>query len=273
MKKILSIALLLLTVACFAQTNTGTVIVTHSNITQATPGSPSNLAVVRPYSGVPTPPTRLAVGTWYYDGGKWYQMGITGTTGPTGAKGATGSTGVTGATGATGADGATGPTGADGVTGPTGDTGPTGGVEWTELVIVGGDQTTTSASAQDITELVSGTLSANTRYMFKGTVRGACNGVGGIRLGVSVPAGTTFVMYVTGRSSGATAIAQPATATSGTPAGALVTFNGSSAIIVSVEFAIAGTAGVAQFQFASGIAGQTSTIHQDGTILEYKEIP
>jgi hypothetical protein len=149
--------------------------------------------------------------------------------------------------------------------------------QWTEIVMTGGDQTTTSASGQDITELVSGTLSANTRYYFKGVIRTACNNTGGVKFAVTVPAGTTFVCFFTGRLAGSAATANMgsvATAASGTLSGqALNTFSGSAAVYVSVEFTTSATTGVAQFQFASGVAGQTSTIHQDGTLLEYKEIP
>jgi hypothetical protein len=149
--------------------------------------------------------------------------------------------------------------------------------QWTEIAMVGGDQTTTSASGQDITELVSGTLSANTRYYFKGVIRTACNNTGGVKFAVTVPAGTTFVCFFTGRLAGSAATANMgsvATAASGTLSGqALNTFSGSAAVYVSCEFAVSATSGTAQFQFASGVAGQTSTIHQDGTLLEYKEIP
>jgi len=115
MKKLL---FLLIPISLFAQT--GSVTVTHGNITPTTSASPSPLVVVRPYSGVPTPANRLAVGTWYNDSGTWIQLG---TTGATGAKGATGATGVTGATGITGATGVTGITGPTGVTGASGSDG------------------------------------------------------------------------------------------------------------------------------------------------------
>lgn len=123
----------LLSVA-FAQSQTGSVIVTHNQITQQTTGQPSNLAVVESYNGIPAPSNRLSKGVWYQDASCscWKKVSTDGTTGPTGAKGSTGITGVTGATGITGetgsqgASGETGPTGADGATGAVGATGSQG---------------------------------------------------------------------------------------------------------------------------------------------------
>jgi len=187
MKKLL---FLLIPISLFAQT--GSVTVTHGNITPTTSASPSPLVVVRPYSGVPTPANRLAVGTWYNDSGTWIQLG---TTGATGAKGATGATGVTGATGITGAtgvtgitgptgvtgasgsDGATGPSGSDGATGPTGSagaTGPTGSAGATgatgageSFTIITSDVPTTSSSLSDVTGLSFPVTSGHTyRFSF-----------------------------------------------------------------------------------------------------------
>lgn len=118
--------MLLLLVAQLSFGQTGTVIVTHGNITQTTSGSPSNLAIVRSYNGTPTPANRLALGAWFNDNGAWYQLGAQGATGATGAKGTTGSTGATGAQGVTGATGITGATGVTGATGNTGAVGATG---------------------------------------------------------------------------------------------------------------------------------------------------
>jgi len=178
MKKLLFI---LIPISLFAQT--GSVTVTHGNITPTTSASPSPLVVVRPYSGVPTPANRLAVGTWINDSGTWIQLG---TTGATGAKGATGATGVTGATGITGAtgvtgitgptgvtgasgsDGATGPSGSDGATGPTGSAGATGATGAGEsFTIITSDVPTTSSSLSDVTGLSFPVTSGHTyRFSF-----------------------------------------------------------------------------------------------------------
>ncbi len=103
---------LLTALTLIVSAQTGTVLVTHGNITQTTSGNPSPWVVVRPYSSIPTPPNRLGLGVWYNDNGTWYQFGGTGSTGTTGATGVKGATGATGSTGNTGATGATGPTGA-----------------------------------------------------------------------------------------------------------------------------------------------------------------
>jgi len=151
-----------LTLTVSAQT--GTVLVTHGNITQTTSGSPSPWVVVRPYNGVPTPTNRLANGVWYNDNGTWYQFGATGVTGAkgaTGATGATGSTGATGATGLTGSTGSNGATGVTGLTGPTGDTGPTGAGTTGATGVTGSTGPTGATGA---------TGSANTTLVFNGLI-------------------------------------------------------------------------------------------------------
>jgi len=105
MKKLFTALFLLCFSESYSQQATGTVLVTHNNITQTTSGSPSNLAIVRSYNGTPTPANRLALGAWFNDNGTWYPLGAQGATGATGSKGATGSTGATGAQGITGATG------------------------------------------------------------------------------------------------------------------------------------------------------------------------
>ncbi len=127
MKRTYLLLILIALAVPFLQAQTGTVTVTHGLITQTSSGSPSPLAIVRPYSSIPTPTNRLAVGTWFNDNGTWYPLtGGTGVTGPTGAKGATGNNGETGETGPQGNTGSTGPTGTQGITGPTGLTGSAG---------------------------------------------------------------------------------------------------------------------------------------------------
>jgi len=106
---------------------TGTVTITHDNITPSSSGSPSPLVIVEQYKGTPTPQNRLQPGVWYNDNGIWKKFpGGSGSTGPTGKTGATGPTGATGITGSTGATGVTGATGLDGITGATGPTGAAG---------------------------------------------------------------------------------------------------------------------------------------------------
>jgi len=150
-----ALAILLLTITVSAQT--GTVLVTHGNITQTTSGSPSNLAIVGTYNSIPTPANRLAQGAWYYDGACtcWKQLGVTGSTGAKGATGATGSTGATGATGSTGS------TGSNGATGVTGDTGPTGAGTTGATGVTGSTGPTGATGA---------TGSANTTLVFNGLI-------------------------------------------------------------------------------------------------------
>lgn len=120
MKRLISVLFTLICIACFSQT--GTITVTHANVTQNTPATPSPMMAVRPYIGTPKPENRLADGLWINDNGTWVLVssGSTGATGPTGKTGPTGLTGPTGITGPAGASGLVGPTGNQGPTGPTG---------------------------------------------------------------------------------------------------------------------------------------------------------
>jgi len=151
------IVFLLTALTLTVSAQTGTVLVTHGNITQTTSGSPSNLAIVGTYNSIPTPANRLAQGAWYYDGACtcWKQLGVTGSTGAKGATGATGSTGATGATGSTGS------TGSNGATGVTGDTGPTGAGTTGATGVTGSTGPTGATGA---------TGSANTTLVFNGLI-------------------------------------------------------------------------------------------------------
>lgn len=159
MKQLLTYLFLLISTLVSAQTYTGTVIVTHNNFNQQTPGTPNVLVIIGAYNGTPTPANRFPVNTmWYYDGACpcWKQwMGTVGPTGATGAKGATGGTGQTGATGATGVTGSTGATGATGPTGVTGATGATGQANFSRIGGAQGEmnngQLSVTVSANDIT--------------------------------------------------------------------------------------------------------------------------
>lgn len=282
MKKLL---FLLIPISLFAQT--GSVTITHGNITPTTSASPSPLVVVRPYSGVPTPANRLAVGTWYNDSGTWIQLGTTGATGITGVTGITGPTGVTGLTGVTGASGATGPsgsdgatgatgsqgaTGADGATGATGSTGATGPINESYITLSGADLTTTSNAASNITGLVTSTLDTSGVYIISGRVQMSCSGTGGVKLTATVPSGTSINLSIvcptTGTGEQATNIR-----TAGTLSAAMST--AASTVNDAFIFGMirtASTAGVVQFQFASGTNTQTSTVYSANTFLEVKKI-
>lgn len=285
MKKLL---FLLIPIQIFAQT--GSVTVTHGNITQQTSASPSPLVIVRPYNSVPTPSNRLAVGAWYNDSGKWIQLSAgTGPTGPTGVTGATGMTGdtgvagptgptgsdgVTGVTGPTGSNGATGATGSNGATGPTGSTGATGptGITESYILLSGSDLTTTSNVASNITGLVSATLDSNSTYIFSGRIQLSCSNTGGVKLTATVPSGTTIDLSIVCPTS-VTGEQAANIRTAGTLSAAMSTVASTKndAFIFGIV-RTSSTTGVVQFKFASGTNGQTSTVYSANTFLEVKKV-
>lgn len=285
MKKLL---FLLIPIQIFAQT--GSVTVTHGNITQQTSASPSPLVIVRPYNSVPTPSNRLAVGAWYNDSGKWIQLGTTGATGPTGVTGATGMTGdtgvagptgptgsdgVTGVTGPTGSNGETGATGSNGATGPTGSTGATGptGITESYILLSGSDLTTTSNVASNITGLVSATLDSNSTYIFSGRIQLSCSNTGGVKLTATIPSGATVNLSIVCPTTG-TGEQAANIRTAGTLSAAMSTI-GSSTVNDAFIFGLvktSSTTGTVQFQFASGTNGQTSTVYSANTFLEVKKV-
>ena len=188
MTKCALIILLNLPALLFGQVFTGSVQVTHNQVTQQSPGSPSVLTVVRSYNGIPVPANRLALGLWYYDAGAWYQFtggtGVTGLTGPTGLMGATGATGiqgVTGPTGSVGAAGATGATGSTGITGITGQTGTNGNTGTTGATgAVGATGITGVTGAPGSTGSQGATGSAGTNGVTGATGSAGSNGATGI---------------------------------------------------------------------------------------------
>lgn len=139
------------------------------------------------------------------------------------------------------------------------------------LFLISGDQTTTLATAQNITELVTTTLAINSRYYFHGTLYVGCNNTGGIVFAITLPVGGSQASSLIGNTTSATAFTYVfLTATIGTVA--VITQATSRSIRIEGELIIGGTAGVAQFQFAAKTATQTVTIFQAGSYIEMIKI-
>lgn len=135
-----------------------------------------------------------------------------------------------------------------------------------DLFIVSGNQTTTSSSASNITELVTPTLVANKRYRISGFIKLGCNNTGGVKLQITIPSGATVDVEVMGRSNSATAfLGQGILLSAALTTSAFCTANSSLMVLVNGEVSIGATPGVIQFGFASGVNTQTSTIYQTGT--------
>jgi hypothetical protein len=129
----------------------------------------------------------------------------------------------------------------------------------TLVALSGSNITTTSATLVDVTGLVTPTLPANSAWYFEIFLATTCTGAGGIRFGFTTPSGATGFLYVEGISTGLTGF--QSTVTTGTITGVGVTrVNGSAQARLFGRISIDATAGAVQVQFASGTAGQTSTI-------------
>lgn len=145
----------------------------------------------------------------------------------------------------------------------------------TIMKITTGDQTTTSASVTNVTDLIQA-VSANKRYRISGVIHLGCNNTGGVKIAVSLPTGATMFVSLTGRGNpgNTTTVAIGAIVTSATLSSASFCIGSSSGghVLIDGEITTDSTAGNIQIQFASGTGTQTSTIYQQGTILEIREI-
>jgi hypothetical protein len=138
-----------------------------------------------------------------------------------------------------------------------------------KLVLSGGDITTTSNTASNITGLVTSTLAANSTYYFSGRFRIGCNNTGGMKFAVTVPTGATpHIAFLAANNTGGTAFAVTTVIAASTLSAVNVNaFSGTGTCIVHGVVVTSATAGTVQFQFASGTSGQTSTIYGSGLSL------
>lgn len=154
----------------------------------------------------------------------------------------------------------------------TGDGANSAAPAWADDVVpvflVAGDQTTTSASATNITELLFA-MEANSRYIVTGFIHHGCSGAGGTKFAVDVPASASFFVSLQGKTSAATAFLNQHIITDATlHATAFNTgASASGSLVMNGGIQTGATAGNAQFMFASGTGGETSTISQQGTFL------
>lgn len=143
----------------------------------------------------------------------------------------------------------------------------------TILYITGGDQTTTSATAQNITGLVTGTLTANKRYHFAGMIFVGNNNTGGVKTGVTVPSGASVVEAITTRTTSATAPLFQSTSGGGLNATAFCTqATNPIQVYIEGEISVGATPGALQFTYASGTSTQTTTIYQLGSAIRVTQL-
>lgn len=149
--------------------------------------------------------------------------------------------------------------------------------DYGRVVMTNGNQTNSSnpVALADITDLVTSTLLANTRYYFWGAITVGCDNTGGVLFAINLPAGASMQYNLITRTSSATnVLVQFVTAINTANATAFCTQNIAQVpVAVSGEFSIGATAGVAQFRFRNNTAAQTATIYQIGTAIQWVKIP
>lgn len=142
-----------------------------------------------------------------------------------------------------------------------------------KLVKAGSNQTTTAATAQNITELVTANLEANKVYFVSGLIRIGCNNTGGVLFGITVPTGATAILATASVGTGGTNFQYSDASQIGLSSVAIVRVNSSSQVYFYGRVSMGATTGNVQITFASAVAGQTSTIFgSSGSMLTFIKI-
>jgi hypothetical protein len=147
---------------------------------------------------------------------------------------------------------------------------------FTVPVIRPSDQTTTSATAVNMTG-ASYAVKANATYRFTGDLHIGCNNTGGVRFAVDIPASATVFITFFGSTTANTAFISLNAIADGTlTAGGGSEFSKENSaarkVRVSGEVTTGASAGTVQFQFASGTAGQTSSIFNQASFINVERI-
>jgi len=142
------------------------------------------------------------------------------------------------------------------------------------LVLTNGNQTTTSASAQAINDLISSTLETNQRYLIYGVIFVGCDNTGGVKIALDIPNGATFQLSFSTRTSSTTSPLIQGISTDATLN--LTPFCTQAVqsvpVFLSGEVRLSSTAGTIQFMFAAGTGGQTATILQLGSFIILQKV-
>jgi hypothetical protein len=134
---------------------------------------------------------------------------------------------------------------------------------------VTGDQSTTSTTAVDITDLVSGTLPAG-KYSVSGSIGVGSTTTAGLKLGITLPSGATMRIRATDRGSTPNNAVNEIFNSSGTLSTSnFAQVNGDSVVFFEGTITIS-TPGVVQLIFAKTTSG-TATIYDEGTQLKIEK--
>jgi nitrogen fixation protein len=133
----------------------------------------------------------------------------------------------------------------------------------TLVALSGSDVTTTSATAVDVTGLVTPTLPPNSTWSFEIYLTVTCSGTGGLRFGFTAPIGANGGLFIVGTAT--TQVTYQQTSTAGALSVPAINRAATSSLGTLYGRVIIGAnAGAVQLQFASGTGGQLSTITGTG---------
>ncbi len=142
-----------------------------------------------------------------------------------------------------------------------------------DMFLTNGDQPTSSNVATAITDLITPTLAINKRYYIDGYLHVGCNNTGGVKWQLTLPTGATMNLGYLGHTTSSGVFAQTVQNASATLGAAMCTVNSPNCYIrISGEITMSSTSGTAQFGFASGTNTQTSTVYQQGTYFNLKQL-
>jgi len=135
------------------------------------------------------------------------------------------------------------------------------------MISISSDQPTTSGTAVDITDLVF-PVAANKKYFIRGGLHVGST-TGGFKFATVLPSGATMFIEVITRNTVGTTIVWGPMETSGLLSGAVSASASSNAYVLFMGTVTVGsTAGNVQFQMASAVAGQTTTVYSEGSAIE-----
>lgn len=141
------------------------------------------------------------------------------------------------------------------------------GSSFVNMFMTNGDQTTTSSSAVNLTDLVT-SLQANKRYYITGQLKVTPGSATGMKYQISVPTGSTLAISLFAQAGGATAFNSALIDTSGVLYGF---YNTNTTLVNFVQFRgeITTGANVGNLQFAFASNGtSTSRVSQQGTYIQ-----
>lgn len=136
----------------------------------------------------------------------------------------------------------------------------------------GSNQTTTSGTLVDITDLVYA-LEANSTYSIEAVLHMGCNNTGGYKIAMNLPASSNLYTSLIGQSTSLTVFLHQELNTINTEHGtAFNRVNNDYGLRMDGIIKTSGTAGNMQMRMLSAVAGQTTTIYVIGTFIRIRKL-